>query len=147
MEIEKGISAIHWALEGAPKAPFFRFPDLKHPPQIVTYLGERNIATFSTDLDSLDFKIHKPAEMIKLVLEKLKKRGKGIILMHDFQRTTADGLATLLDELKVNGFRVVHMIPNEPIKTLPEYDETFSNDQKLRTVDTRPTSEVVHTVN
>ena len=91
--------------------------------------------------------LHKPAEMIKLVLEKLKNRGKGIILMHDFQRTTADGLATLLDQLKLNGFKVVHMIPKKPIQTLPEYDETFSKDQKLRTVDTRPSLKVVHTVN
>ena len=40
-EIEKGISAIYLALEGAPMAPFFRFPELRHPPQMVTYLGER----------------------------------------------------------------------------------------------------------
>jgi hypothetical protein len=76
------------ALPGVPSAPFFRFPDLKHPPEMVTYLGERNIAIFSTDLDSFDFKMHKPDQVIKSVLEKLRKRGKGILLMHDFQRHT-----------------------------------------------------------
>jgi peptidoglycan-N-acetylglucosamine deacetylase len=33
-------------------APFFRFPDLQHPPQFLSYLAERNIAVFSTDIDS-----------------------------------------------------------------------------------------------
>ena len=47
-------------MAGAPIAPFFRFPDLRHPPEMVTYLGERNVAIFSTDLNSFDFKIKKP---------------------------------------------------------------------------------------
>ena len=53
-EIEMGVSAVHMAA-GVPIAPFFRFPDLQHPPAMLTYLGERNIATFSTDIDSFDF--------------------------------------------------------------------------------------------
>src|ERR1700720_190965 len=58
-EIEKGISAVKWAL-GASPAPFFRFPALQHPPEMVTYLGERNIGIWSCDLDSFDFKASKP---------------------------------------------------------------------------------------
>ena len=42
-EIEKGASAVH-LMAGVPIAPFFRFPDLRQPPEMVTYLGERNIA-------------------------------------------------------------------------------------------------------
>ena len=45
-EIEKGFSAVRWALGAAP-SPFFRFPSLQHPPEMVTYLGKRNIAIFS----------------------------------------------------------------------------------------------------
>ena len=55
-EIEMGVSAVHMAVAG-PIAPFFRFPDLQHPPQLLSYLAERNIATFSTDIDSFDFRI------------------------------------------------------------------------------------------
>src|SRR5712691_8170767 len=48
-EIEKGISAVQWALgESAQEAPFFRFPALRHPPDMMKYLGERNVAMFST---------------------------------------------------------------------------------------------------
>jgi peptidoglycan/xylan/chitin deacetylase (PgdA/CDA1 family) len=145
-EIEKGISAVHWALEGAPFAPFFRFPDLKHPPEMVTYLGERNIAIFSTDMDSFDFKIRKPEQVIKSVLEKLKKNGKGIVLMHDFQRPTAEAIGTLLDQLKLNGYKIVHMTAKDNVTTLPEYDEMLLKDQKLPTISQRPTSDVVHTI-
>src|SRR5215472_11968996 len=84
-EIEKGASAVHM-MAGAPTAPFFRFPDLRHPPEMLTYLGERNIASFSTDIDSWDFKIKKPEELNKSLMGKLNKLGKAIILMHDFQK-------------------------------------------------------------
>src|SRR5471032_3378130 len=58
-EIEKGISAVKWALGGVSPASFFRFPALQHPPEMVTYLGERNIAIFSCDVDSFDLKATK----------------------------------------------------------------------------------------
>jgi peptidoglycan/xylan/chitin deacetylase (PgdA/CDA1 family) len=146
-EIEKGISAVHWALESAPMAPFFRFPALRHPPEMVTYLGDRNVAIFSTDMDSFDFKMRKPEQVVKSVMEKLKKHGKGIILMHDFQHATAEGIGTLLDELKANGYKVVHMTGKTPLQSLPQYDEMVMKDQKLPTVSTRPTSDVVKTIN
>jgi peptidoglycan-N-acetylglucosamine deacetylase len=145
-EIEKGISAVAWALEGAPAAPFFRFPALKHPPEMVTYLGERNIGIFSTDLDSFDFKMRKPDQVVKSVMDKLKKNGKGIILMHDFQRPTAEAIATLLDQLKANGYKVVFVTAKDTLKTLPEYDDQLRQDQKLPTVSQRPTSDVVHEI-
>jgi peptidoglycan-N-acetylglucosamine deacetylase len=147
VEIEKGISAVRWALEGAPSAPFFRFPDLKHPPEMVTYLGERNIAIFSTDLDSFDFKMHKPEQVINSVLEKLQKRGKGIVLMHDFQRHTAEAIETLLDQLKLKGYKIVHLTAKDNVTSLPEYDEMLVKDQRLPTISQRPTSDVVRTIN
>ena len=49
-EIEMGVSAVHIAVDGL-IAPFFRFPDLQHTPVLLSYLGERNIASFSTDID------------------------------------------------------------------------------------------------
>ena len=95
-EIEKGLSAIKWALGGISPAPFFRFPALQHPPEMVTYLGTRNIAIFSCDLDSFDFKASKPQTVIDNVMRRLDKLGKGIILMHDFQKHTAEALPDLL---------------------------------------------------
>jgi peptidoglycan/xylan/chitin deacetylase (PgdA/CDA1 family) len=144
-EVEKGISAVAWGL-GHPAAPFFRFPALRHPPEVVTYLGGRNIAIFSTDMDSFDFKIRKPEQVISSVLSKLKKNGKGIVLMHDFQRATADGAPELLKQLKVNGYKVVFMKAKTPVQTLAAYDEQIVKELKLPTVTNRPTSDVVHTI-
>lgn len=144
-EIEKGFSAVRWAL-GAPPSPFFRAPGLRHPPKAVTYLGERNIAIFSCDLDSFDFKAGKPEKIIETVMTKVDKLGKGIILMHDFQKHTAEALPALLRRLKAGGYKVVQMKAREPVKTLAQYDELIVKDAKLPTVSERPISSVVKTL-
>src|SRR5215204_5414822 len=144
-EIEKGVSAVRLAL-GAPAAPFFRFPSLKHPPELVTYLGQRNVGIFSTDMDSFDFTMRTPDKVIKSVIAKLQKHGKGIVLMHDFQHATAEALPELLNQLKANGYKLVHMKAKEPIKTIAQYDEMVAKEIKLPTVSDRPTSSVVRTI-
>ena len=79
-EMEKGFSAVKMAL-GQPPAPFFRFPQLQHNPAAVTYLGTRNVAMFSTDLDSFDFRSSSSEQIINTVMTKVDKLGKGIILI------------------------------------------------------------------
>jgi peptidoglycan/xylan/chitin deacetylase (PgdA/CDA1 family) len=144
-EIERGASAVRAAL-GAPGAPFFRFPALRHPDEMVTYLGERNIGIFSTDLDSFDFKWRKKGQLVKRVMAKLDKLGKGIVLMHDFQQNTAHELPELLTELKKKGYKVVQMRAKEPMKTLAAYDEAITKEFAGKVVATRPTSSVIRTV-
>ena len=126
--------------------PFVRFPALKHPPELITYMGERNIAIFSTDMDSFDFKLRKPEQVVKSVMDRLNKHGKGIMLMHDFQQATAEAVPQLLAQLKAGGYKIVHMKAAKPVTTLPQYDEELMKDQKLPTVSQRPTSSVVKTV-
>ncbi|WP_298255756.1 polysaccharide deacetylase family protein [Bradyrhizobium sp.] len=145
-EIEKGFSAVKWALGGVAPAPFFRFPALQHPPEMVTYLGTRNIAIFSCDLDSFDFKAKNAQQVIDVTMKKLDKLGKGIILLHDFHKHTAEALPTLLRRLKEGGYKVVWMKPKAPVQTLPQYDEELLKDTKLPTVSTRPVSSVVQTI-
>jgi peptidoglycan/xylan/chitin deacetylase (PgdA/CDA1 family) len=144
-EIEKGFSAVKWALGSAP-APFFRFPALQHPPEMVTYLGDRNIAMFSCDLDSFDFKASKAQTIIDSVMRKVEKLGKGIILMHDFQKHTAEALPELLRKLKAGGYKVVHMRAKAPVQTIAEFDDSIVKDLKLPTVSSRPVSSVVQTI-
>jgi peptidoglycan/xylan/chitin deacetylase (PgdA/CDA1 family) len=145
-EIEKGLSAVKWALGGISPSPFFRFPALQHPPEMVTYLGNRNVAIFSCDIDSFDFKASKPEKVIETVMKKLDSKGKGIILMHDFQKHTAEALPELLKRLKAGGYKVVAMRAKFPASTLPEYDQELLKDVKLPTVSTRPVNSVVTTV-
>jgi peptidoglycan/xylan/chitin deacetylase (PgdA/CDA1 family) len=144
-EIEMGLSAVRMAVQG-PTAPFFRFPALKHPPALLTYLGERNIGIFSTDMDSFDFKIRKPDQIIKSVMAKLKKHGKGIVLMHDFQHATSEALPELLRELKTGGYKVVHMKPKDAAVSLAKYEDLVRKTEKLTTNNTRPTTSVVRTI-
>jgi peptidoglycan/xylan/chitin deacetylase (PgdA/CDA1 family) len=145
-EIEMGNSAVHLAAGGAAVAPFFRFPDLQHSPQLLAYLGERNIAVFSTDIDSRDFKLHKPEQVIKSVMTQLDKRGKGIILMHDFHKNTADALPELLRQLKAAGYKAVHMVPKQQLTTLPKYDEMVLHQDKLSSNNMRPENSVIRTI-
>ena len=145
-EIEKGLSAVRWAV-GAPTAPYFRFPALRQPQELIDYLGKRNIAIFSADMDSFDFKMRKPEQVRQSVMAKLKKHGKGIVLMHDFQHATAEAAMDLLNDLKAGGYKVVFMKPKVAATTIASYDE-----QILKLVkgpgggDARPTSSVVRTI-
>jgi peptidoglycan/xylan/chitin deacetylase (PgdA/CDA1 family) len=144
-EIEKGFSAVKLALGAAP-SPFFRFPELQHGPGAMAYLESRNVAIFSCDLDSFDFRAKDATQIINTVMTKLDKQGKGIILMHDFQKHTAEALPTLLSRLKAGGYKVVQMKARTPFQTLPEYDEALVKDMKVPVASTRPVSSVVQTV-
>ena len=144
-EIEKGFSAVKWALGAAP-SPLFRFPALQHPPAMVTYLGERNISIWSCDLDSFDFKASKAEKIIETVMSKLDKNGKGIVLMHDFQKHTAEALPELMKRLKAGGYKVVQVKAKAPMQTIAQYDEEVMKGLKLPTVSSRPLNSVVQTI-
>jgi len=146
-EIEMGVSAVHMAVDG-PIAPFFRFPDLQQPADLMTYLGTRNIAIFSTDIDTFDFKMRKPEDVVKSAMTKLAKNGKGILLMHDFQHATAEAIPELLRQLKAGGYKIVHMVAKQPVTTLSKYDDMVRAQDKFSNANnTRPQTSVVKTIN
>lgn len=145
-EIEKGLSAVKLGLGAAP-APFFRFPFLQDPEAQVAYLGTRNLAIFSHDLDTFDFKIRSADNLVKTTMQKLEKKGKGIILMHDFQPVTAKALPRLLEELNSGGYKIVHMKAKGSATTLAEFDEAAKQEIKGVVVGPdRPTSSIVKTL-
>jgi peptidoglycan/xylan/chitin deacetylase (PgdA/CDA1 family) len=144
-EIEKGISAVRWAI-GGPTAPYFRFPALQQPQALLEYLGKRNIGTFSADVDSLDFKLRKPEQVRQSVMAKLKKQGKGIVLLHDFQHATGEAAMDLMNDLKAAGYKVVFMKPKFPVTTIASYDEQIIKQVKGPSSDGRPMSSVVKTI-
>jgi peptidoglycan/xylan/chitin deacetylase (PgdA/CDA1 family) len=145
-EIEMGVSAVHMAVDG-PIAPFFRFPDLQQPADLMAYLGTRNIAIFSTDIDTFDFKLRKPDDVVKSAMTKLAKNGKGILLMHDFQHATAEAMPELLRQLKAGGYKIVHMVPKQPVTTVSKYDDMVRAQDKFSNANnTRPQTSVVKTI-
>ncbi len=140
-EIELGVSAVSLAL-GKPVAPFFRFPYLSDPARMQTQLKGRNQGIFSIDVDSLDFRTRSGSTMKNRVLSTLKRKGKGIVLMHDIQRSTAAGVSDLLDALAREGYKVVHIVPKSPIKTIARYDEMAEGlaEKRKKYANSRPLS-------
>lgn len=146
-ELERGVSAVHRAV-GGPITPFFRFPTLKDSPETLAHLASRNIAVFSTDIDSFDFKLQKPEVLAKSMLDKLDKAGKGIMLMHDIHKNTARALPIFLKGLREKGYTIVHMKAKAPVETLAEFDAEIEKDAKgLPQAGTeRPVSSIVRTI-
>ncbi len=156
-EIETAISAVRLAV-GRPMAPFFRFPYLKDSDEALAYLAKRNIAIFSMDVDSFDFRYSgrgKRAKsnakaLIKRVLTKMKKAGKGILLFHDINPTTAAAMSDLLTALNKAGYKVVHLTAKSPLKSLEKYDKKlaskFRGQAHTAGGASRPLSAVVRTV-
>lgn len=111
-EINSGFAAVRAATGDARAvAPFFRFPGLFTTPHAEHYLRSRGIAAFSIDIDTHDWKRIDPRRMLYDTLVSLERRGGGIILMHDVQDKTAMMLPVFLSELRLRGYRVVHMVP------------------------------------
>jgi peptidoglycan-N-acetylglucosamine deacetylase len=147
-EIEKGVSAVRRAV-GGPIAPFFRFPFLMDSKETMAYLASRNVAVFSHDIDSFDFKFQsKPEQLVQSVMNKLDKKGKGIILMHDIQPGTAKAVPMLLSELKAKGYKIVHMKAKGDLKSLAQFDQAIEKDVKGLPAggSEKPTSSVVRTI-
>jgi len=99
-------------------APFFRFPYLSDPKRVRTYLAGRNIAVFGTDVDSEDYRTHKPSRITDNVLKGLIKTHGGIILFHDIHPQTVKALPNVLAELKRHGFHVVQLVPKSPVEVV-----------------------------
>ena len=146
-EIERSFSIVHRAI-GGPSAPFFRFPFLRDSPELLKYLADRNIAVFSTDIDSFDFKGPQARALVKHVMALLEKRGKGIILMHDIQPHTAAAMPDLLKQLKAKGYKVVQLTAKAPVQTLPEFDAMIEKDIKgmPTALSDRPMTSVIKTI-
>jgi peptidoglycan-N-acetylglucosamine deacetylase len=147
-EIEKGISGVRKAV-GAPISPFFRYPMLRDSKATLEHLAKRNVAVFSQDVDSFDFKLRTSESLVKSVMDRLAKKGKGIVLMHDIQPNTGKSVPMLLAALKAGGYKVVHLKAKTPLNSLPQYDALMAATTKgVEAGDgvERATSSVVKTV-
>jgi peptidoglycan/xylan/chitin deacetylase (PgdA/CDA1 family) len=115
-EIDKGISAVEAALHGAattvPSTPFFRFPGFESTPATLDLLKSRGIVVFGADLWASDWNPMTPAQELKLVTDRLKIAGRGIILFHDPKARTVAMLPAFLRFLRENHYRVVHVVPS-----------------------------------
>jgi peptidoglycan/xylan/chitin deacetylase (PgdA/CDA1 family) len=111
-EIDDGIASVTWALGNQHAvAPFFRIPGLLRLTDVEDYLASKGIAVWSIDADADDwYQNATPESVVQKAMTRLNQRGKGILLLHDVQPVTAQALPALLQALKANGYRVVHVV-------------------------------------
>ena len=119
-EIERGIEAVSDALiqePGAPSpAPLFRFPGLNESSELISYLQKKGISAVTVDIDPRDWKQKDADKLYKQTLKKIRRNGRGILLLHDIKPATAKMLPKLLAALKKRGYSFVHMVPVTPAK-------------------------------
>ena len=114
-QIGGGLHAANIALgdRTAALSPFFRFPGLNHNKRLDTFVAENGLISVSVDVVGDDWLFITPDQVMKRTLARLDQRKKGIILLHDIQSRTVQMLPSLLKELKVRGYRIVHIVPEK----------------------------------
>lgn len=103
-----------------PIAPFFRYPYLSSSKVNEDYFKSRNIAQFAVDIDSSDWRVRRTAPVISRVMAGLKARGRGIVLMHDIHKWTADAVPELLAKLKAGGYKIVLLKPKTTLQLVAD---------------------------
>lgn len=103
------MTAAYRAVLGS-EPPAWRFPFLEETPTLLAALRERAITVMSVDAGAEDWLPDQTPQMLAdKLLGQLAKSGGGIVLLHDAQDQTARALPFLLQQLKANGYRVVHL--------------------------------------
>ena len=127
-QIDRGISAVSSALGDvedsngirAEVAPFFRFPGLNHTRRLRGYLATKDIATFSCDIGTDDWRRISPRTLYKRALRMIATKGSGVVIFHDTHYRTSYMLPQILDELARRGYTTVHMVPKGDARYLAE---------------------------
>ena len=140
LDIVKGMQADDKAGEygpwtGTPHVPFFRYPGFGDSPSTLAWLKAHQVAVFGADLWASDWVPMTPEAELDLLMGRLRTAGRGIILLHDIKRQTAEMLPRFLAALKTERFRVVRLVPGgttTPTRDAPagwssETDRTLSH--------------------
>ena len=97
------------------------------------YLGERNIAIFSTDIDSFDFKMRKPEQVVQVGDGQAGEARQG---HHPDARLPARDRGSrcpeLLKQLKDGGYKVVQIVGKTPIEPKQEYVDAGAQGDRRR---------------
>jgi peptidoglycan/xylan/chitin deacetylase (PgdA/CDA1 family) len=114
-EIEQGIASVTAALgDGTAPAPFLRIPGLRVNDGIEEFAASKGLQLWSADFPADDWRDVSANHVYELAMQRLEKKGKGILLLHDIQPRTVAALPRILSELKTRGYRIVHVVPATP---------------------------------
>ncbi|MDE2579385.1 MAG: polysaccharide deacetylase family protein [Hyphomicrobiales bacterium] len=109
--MEQDDKAAFGAWSGQTRSPFFRYPGFGDSPALNDWLQKRGVSLFGADLWASDWLPMSADQELKLLLARIQKQRKGIVLMHDIKKNTAEMLPRLLRELKKRGYKIVHIVP------------------------------------
>jgi peptidoglycan-N-acetylglucosamine deacetylase len=113
-EIDGGIASVKAALGDSAEASlssFFRIPGLLRADNVEQYLATQGIQIWSADFLADDWRHISSSRVYDLAINRLEANKKGILLLHDIQARTVAALPRILNELKVRGYRIVHVVP------------------------------------
>lgn len=114
-EIEQGIASVTAALaDGTAPAPFLRIPGLRVNDGIEQFAASKGLQIWSADFPADDWRDVSANRVYDLAMQRLERKGKGILLLHDIQARTVEALPRILRELKARGYRIVHVVPATP---------------------------------
>src|SRR6478672_1428553 len=114
-EIEQGIASVTAALaDGTAPAPFVRIPGLRTNDGIEAFARSKGLQVWSADFPADDWRNVSANRVYDLAIKRLEAKGKGILLLHDIQPRTVAALPRILKELKLRGYRIVHVVPATP---------------------------------
>ena len=103
-EIDGGFAAVSHVL-GGPVAPIFRFPGLAHNHELLADMSRRNISVWSVDVITGD-SWFSATHLADRLFSRLAEKGRGIVLMHDIKKQTADSLPGILEKLKAKNYTI-----------------------------------------
>ncbi|WP_337266509.1 polysaccharide deacetylase family protein [Oryzifoliimicrobium ureilyticus] len=86
---------------------FFRFPYLADSRKLRAAVTMRDMIVMDVDIDSKDYYRVSPSAVMKRTMDVVRKKGRGIVLMHDIHLRTAGFLPTFLTKLESEGYKVV----------------------------------------
>ena len=106
-EIEQGIASVTAALgDGTAPAPFLRIPGLRVNDGIEAFAASKGLQLWSADFPADDWRDVSANRVYELAMQRLERKGKGILLLHDIQPRTVDGAAE--DPARTEGARLSH---------------------------------------
>jgi len=110
-EITDGISSTATALGDANlHLPFLRLPGLRFSPAIEEFTASEGMVIWSSDIVADDWRRISAKQVLARALDRLEKRGRGILLLHDIHQRTVTALPKLLQELKLRHYSIVHVV-------------------------------------
>jgi peptidoglycan/xylan/chitin deacetylase (PgdA/CDA1 family) len=111
-DFDAGFASVRKAL-GDPNAvaPFFRFPGLGKSAQLEAHFASQGVMIWSADFPADDWLRIGSKQVAARAINRLEKKGKGVLLLHDIHAVTVGALPIILSELKKRNYNVVHVVP------------------------------------